>query len=330
MTAGRDLRGVSVLALVDLGVLRPGTREFQPKESDGRVVACLRRLVGRVDVLGYAGLRDLERALDDQRPDVVFNLTQRDERGDRTRDVHICALLELLGMPYTGATPRGLMLGRDKALSKALAAEAGFRVPRLFTLGPRDDAPREPLLPLVVKPRYGDASEGISQGSLVGTRGALLRRVALLRRQGFADLVCEEYLEGREMIVGVYDYRMVRPREFIVGRRGPGAPRLASERFKYDAAYRRRWGVRTAFPRLRESQARRLAELTHRAALAFEMRDYGRLDVRLTPRGEWAFIEANPNPGLSPPRTSWSGPWNALRYEALIAGIVRSALARGG
>lgn len=329
MRARRRLDRVTLLALVDLGVLRPGTTEFEPRESDGRVVACLRRLVGRVVVHGYAGLRPLQRVLDQTRPDLVFNLTQRDEHGDRSKDGHICALLELLGLPYTGATPRGLMLGRDKALSKTLAAEAGFRVPRLFTLGPGDGVPAEPLLPAVIKPRYGDASEGISQDSLVSTRAALVKRALLLRRQGFDELVCEEYIPGREMIVGVLGYRMVRPREFIVGRRGPGAPLLASERFKYDKAYRRRWGVRTAFPRLAPGQAAALAEVTHRAALAFEMRDYGRLDVKLTPQGEWAFLEANPNPGLSPPRTSWSGPWNALDYEQMIGDIVRWTLERG-
>ena len=131
LTRRRSISRLSVLALVDEGLVAPGTCKFVPWSSDGHVFDALKRLVRRPLVAAFTTTEALLSTLGQTTPDVVFNLTQH-ALYDRKMDVHVCAVLELEGVPYTGTGPRGLMLCRDKALSKILAAEAGFRVPRHF------------------------------------------------------------------------------------------------------------------------------------------------------------------------------------------------------
>jgi D-alanine-D-alanine ligase len=314
-----------VLALVDEGVLIPGKIEFASGESDRFVVESLNRLVRHCHVLPFTGVRPLLNAIDSLKPDVVFNLTQH-ANNDRLKDTHVCAVLELEGVPYTGASLKGLMLGRDKAVSKQIAERSGFRVPRFFVANRRQvRIPNNVTFPVVVKPRYGDASEGISQAALVNSTRALVSRIRWLLCRGFEDVICEEFIEGREMAVGVLGNEIVGPRELLVGRKGLGSPRLASDRFKYNSDYRRHWKVKTRPATLTASLLRELKRCTLKTAAALEMRDYGRLDIKLTPKNEWTFLEANPNPALSKAGTTWSKTWDSVDYDAMIRRITQQA-----
>jgi D-alanine-D-alanine ligase len=310
---------IRVLMLVDPGPT--GTSEPYVERS-------LKRFTKGVVVHAYAGLEDLLDTIKKTGTDLVFNYTEVAD-GDRSKDGHICAALDLCGIAYTGAGPRGLMLCRDKAISKLIAARQGFRSPAFFVL--QAPAPRLPAgieFPLVVKPRYGDASEGISQASLVRSRDALMERVAVLRRAKCNDIICEEFIGGREMIVAFIGRQMVPPKEFFVGRQAPGAPVLACGKFKHDAAYRRRWSVHSDPATLTASERRTLKKLLLDTAEALDMRDYGRLDVKLTASGEWAFLEANPNPGLTPFGKSFAGTWGGVNYDRVVTEIVQRALER--
>lgn len=314
--------------LVDQYVLIAGTSRFQEKRSDWQVAQCLARLGHSVFPVEYNNVPDLLAAINDKQPDIVFNLTQL-AHGDRRMDVHLCALFELIGIPYTGAGPRGLMLGRDKAVSKFIAERAGFRVPSFFVVGPGSlDIPRDLGLPIVVKPRFGDASEGVSAASLVFTRRQLVGRIRHLRRAGCDDVICEEYVDGRELFAGVVHDRMVHPKEFLFNRTSRRAPRLATTAFKYDKKYQKRWAIRAELADLSASQFADLERLVHATSVALEVGDYGRFDVRLTPGGDWVFLEANPNPGLGPPDKNWAGTWDSVDYDAMIQAILDSAIAR--
>jgi D-alanine-D-alanine ligase len=326
--ASRDAASrAAVLLLVDDDVWLPRSATLVSSVAEAYVERSLRRFAGRVAVAPFTGADALLRALDELAPDVVFNMTQL-AHGRRDMDAHVCAVLELRGVAYTGTGPRGLMLGRDKALSKAIAADAGFTVPAYFVVddGPvRADVP----LPLVVKPRFGDSSEGIGQESLVCTHDALVQRVAYLRSIGCDDVVCEEFVAGREFVVGILGDRVVLPpAEHVVGRSGPGAPLLADRRFKYDAAYRAEWAISMEFAELTPEQSAALAAPALRAYTALDMRDYGRLDLKLAPSGEWTFLEANPNPGLSPTGKTWAGAQGGVDFDGLIEEITLLALAR--
>lgn len=325
MTATERMKRLTVLMLVDPGNLTRGGRRLTHDHTDRHLLRALRRLAKRVALVRYDGVDSLTASLSRERPDVVFNLTEWVE-GDRMKDVHICALLDLHGVPYTGPGPKGLMLCRDKSISKLIAQQAGFAVPRTFVVEGRSASPLP--FPLVVKPRFSDASDGISQASLVSTNAALHRRAALLRRQGFDSILAEEYAGGRELLVSMIGERIVSVRELFIERDGPGKPLIFSSVIKHDRKYRRRWAIRMDHADLTPAQNRQLAGMSRRTAAALELRDYGRLDVKFTPSGEFVFLEANPNPALVPPRNAFSGSWAGIDYDDLVTEITLRAWRR--
>lgn len=334
-TRQRLLSRLTVAVLVDRVVLIPGTSRFRKGIGDAPLVNTLRRMVEKVVVGPYTDVAGVFKWLKEVRPDVVFNVTENVD-GDRQKDAYICALLDLLKLPYTGTGPRGMMLCRDKAVSKLIAAREGFNTPEFFVVrGGRDGGaprlPRQLAFPLVVKPRFDDASVGISQASLVRTKQALLGRIAFLAENVTEDIICEEFIEGCEMLVGVIGERIMPVRKFIIGRgaqQQQNAPPILSYRLKHDKIYQRRWSLRTGFAQLTPEQERRVKELTLRTFRALDLLDYGRLDVKLNPSGEWVFLEANPNPGLFPFKGSRYGLWSDIDFEKLIEEIVLRALHR--
>ena len=215
------------------------------------------------------------------------------------------------------------------AISKVLAERSGFVVPRFLIAPPGAlRIPGQLPFPMVVKPRYGDASEGISSAALVTTGRRLAERIEYLRREGCEDIICEEYIRGREFFVGVVHDRIVHPKEFIFRNGSRGAPRLATASFKFDAGYRKRWGIHAVSPQLSNELLNKLSQLVRRTSVALKIRDYGRFDLKLTPDDEWVFLEANPNTGLAPPGKNWMGTWDGVDYEAMISAILRGAMAR--
>lgn len=324
----RLLSRLTVMLLVDRQVLIPGTTRFWPGDGYSPLANGLRRIVEKVVIRPYIDVAGLIECVKDVRPDVVFNLTEHAD-WDRAKDSHICALLDLLKLPYTGTGPRGMMLCRDKAVSKLIAAREGFKTPEFFVV--TSNEPRLPpriIFPLVVKPRFGDGSEGISQASFVRTKDALLQRIALLRESDVEEIICEEFIAGPEMLVGVIGERVMPAREFMIGRESKSTPRLVSYKLKHDIAYRHRWSLRTGFAQLTPEQERKLKELTLKTCNALDLRDYSRLDLKLTPSGEWVFLEANPNPNLTPFKGSLAGIWSEIDFEELIAQVLLGALQR--
>lgn len=326
--ARRTISRLTVLLLVDESSLEAGTTTLSRDTSDHHVLESMERLVRRPLVAPFTTARALMDTLAQTTPDIVFNLTQH-ALDDRTMDSHVCAMLELEGIPYTGTGPRGLILARDKAFSKSLAAQAGFGIPSYFVVS--SDPVVVPAgfpFPAVVKPRFGDASEGLSQRAVVGAPDALVARVHKLRESGCRDVICEEFIDGRELAVPMIGDRVVRPREVLFGRAGRGAPRIACSSIKHDPSYRRRWQVTSEFARITPVQEGALRTICTRAAALLEMRDYGHFDVKLTADGTWVFLEANPNPGLAKPGSSWSGHWDAVDYDEMMAEVVHRAWQR--
>ncbi len=321
------MHAFTIAVLVDREVVIPGTAQLLEGRTERFAIGALKRLARKVLIKPYAGAADLGRWIEETRPGLVFNMTEHSD-GDRRMDSHITAVLDAHRLPYTGPGPKGLMLCRDKAVSKIIAQRAGFAVPEFFV----PDSVRLPSsirFPVVVKPRYGDASEGIDQCSLVSDRVSLAARIATLRRRGIDSIICEQYVEGREFLVSMVGRRLMPVRELIIGDHGGRqGPRIFSAKLKHDVNYRKRWSVRMQDAKLTRAAERRIGALARRAAEELELRDYGRLDVKLSPEGEWVFLEANPNPALVPSKRSFSGAWPSEQYQSLIAQITRSALRR--
>lgn len=335
----RRMPRCDIVLLVDAEAgVRKSHGDFVPDRSsvEAYLLAELRRQGFQVVVVPFEAAVDAALAeLRSLKPGLVFNLTECVD-GDRSMDAAIAGLLDLLKMPYTGSGPGGLRLARDKALSKHIVADLGVAIPRYFVIPPKGPIrnPRVPY-PLIVKPQYGDGSDEVRVNSLVKNERQLVQRVRALRKRVHAPLICEEFIEGRDLYValladvGKSGTEVMPAVELVIGRRGPGAPGFASYKLKNDGAYRNRWRVRWRVAKL-PVNLRRDVETASRAIFhALEQRDYGRIDYRLTPDGRLVFIEANANPDLHPHAMGNDVCFAGVRWGTALRRIMLSARARG-
>ena len=274
--------------------------------------------------------------LGEWKPDLVFNATEA-FLDNSNLDYLVPALLEAEGYRYTGAPPLALLVTRNKAMSKKILAFHDIKVPgfKSFRTGEAPDDNTNLRFPVIVKPLAADASEGISQASIVHDVKALADRVAWIHDRFDQPAIAEEYIEGRELyatMLGNGDKVEVLPIVEMVFDQAGSRPedRIATQKSKWDMGYRKRRGIRNVF-------ARKLAKVAHERLMrtcqvayrAFWLRDYARIDVRLTKDNEIWFIEANANPFLSYGHDSAEAAHKAgLRYDAFIQRIVDEAMSR--
>lgn len=296
-----------------------------------RVLECLRARYPRVVVVPFgpdivATLTELRRL----RPQIVFNLTEW-VASDRKLDHAIAGVLDMMKFRYTGTGPVGMQLARDKALSKHIVATAGVDVPRCFTLG-RGERIENPGLPfpLLVKPQFGDGSDEIGRAALVRTPRELRQRVRAIRKRLDEPVVCEEFIPGRDIYVGIIgnEPRVLAPTEMVIGSKKASAPKFATYRLKNDGKYRTKWRVRYRLAVLPPRVMRKISEFSKKAFRALQLRDYARLDFRLTDDGRLVFIEANPNPDLTPHTLGRNLCFVGIEYRNLIPRIVETARKR--
>ena len=264
------------------------------------------------------------------KPRIVFNLTEWVD-GDRKLDHAIAGLLDVMKLPYTGTGPAGLQICRDKALSKYLVAAAGVDVPRSFTLPVRGPVENPGLpFPLLVKPQFGDGSDEIGKHSLVRTSRELRERVRAIRSRLREPVLCEEFIPGHDIYVGVIgnDPRVLAPTEMIVGSKKAAAPKFATYRLKNDGAYRTKWRVCYRLAQLPPRVLKQVKDYGAKAFRALKLRDYARLDFRLTGEGRLVFIEANPNSDLTPNTLGRNLCFVGIEYRYLIPRIVETARKR--
>lgn len=265
--------------------------------------------------------------------DLFFNLTES-YAGDDTRDVHIAAYLDLLGLPYTGAGPHALHLAQDKALAKKMFAFHGIRTP-YFAASYRGklEHAHDIAFPLIVKPSSEDGSIGIDSSSVVNSVKELMERLHYIQETFDSPALIEEYIEGREIyasIIGNGSPEVLPLIELDLSKLPEGTPHIASSEVKWEKgteAYR----VTKSAPveDLPEEVVRIVAETALAAYQTLKLRDYGRIDMRLTSKNEVYVIEANPNPWLSSGAEFAMAAKRAGRsYAQLIGEIVTLAHAR--
>ncbi|MGH9483229.1 MAG: D-alanine--D-alanine ligase family protein [Terriglobales bacterium] len=265
--------------------------------------------------------------------DLIFNLTES-YAGDDTKDVHIAAFLDLLGRPYTGAGPHALYLAQDKALAKKMFAFHGIRTP-FFAASYRGklEHAHDIAFPLIVKPTSEDGSIGIEAASVVESVKELMERIHYIHETFDAPALIEEYIEGREIyasIIGNGAPEVLPLIELDLSKLPEGTPRIASAEVKWQReteAYK----VTKSAP-VEDLPEELTGQLTATALAAYQtlkLRDYGRIDMRLTPKHEIYVIEANPNPWLSSGAEFAMAAKKAGRsYTQLIGEIVALAHAR--
>jgi D-alanine-D-alanine ligase len=323
---------VALLVDEETGEHGPSGR-FVPESDDveEKVLRALRKRYRRVEVVPFLpSVSATVERLRKLKPRIVFNLTEWID-GDRKLDAAIAGMLEMLKLRYTGTGPDGLRLARDKALSKSVASDQGVLVPECFVVNGARRVDSNGLdYPLIVKPQFGDGSEGITKASVVYSARKLRARVQAVRARTREPAICEEFVPGRDLYVGLLgnEPRVLPPVELMVRSRHRNAPQLATYRVKNDARYRRRWRVHYRRARLAPRTRRALVDASRRIFHALKLRDYARLDFRMTPDGRLYFIEANPNPDLDPHALNRSGCFSGVPYGRLLQTIVESARRR--
>jgi D-alanine-D-alanine ligase len=329
----RSNNGCEIAVLVDAETGAHDARgefELERGTMEWQVVQELAREHARIRVLPFdPSITPTVEALRDAKPSLVFNLTEWVE-GDRRLDSAIAGMLDMMRLRYTGSGPDAMQIARDKALAKRIVSELGVAVaPHTLVNGRR---PRAGTLryPVFVKPQYGDGSDEIGTASLVKSDAELARRLASIRRRRSDALMCEQFVGGRDLFVALLgnEPRVMPPLELVVGRSGRGAPSFATDRIKTDARYRSKWRVRYRVPKLAPEVARHIEDASRRIFHALKLRDYARVDYRLTPENELVFLEANPNPDLTRHTFGRDRCFAGVPYPELISTIVRSALER--
>lgn len=266
--------------------------------------------------------------------DMVFNLTES-YAGDDTKEMNVAAYMDLLGLPYTGAGPHAHFLAQDKATAKKMFHFHDIRTPYFATAfrGNIDHA-HDVKFPLIVKPQSEDGSIGIDAEAVVNGVKELMERVAYVQNEFDSPALIEEYIEGREIyaaILGSYERTEVLPLvELDLSKLPEGTPKIASRDVKFEKESRAYKLTKSKVADdLDEATVAKLNETAIAAYRAVKLRDYGRIDMRLTAEGDVYVIEANPNPWLSSKHEfAMAAKKSGRSYTQLIGEIVDMALQR--
>jgi D-alanine-D-alanine ligase len=299
------------------------------------VVSSLRELGHEVQCLGVGSdLGVVRNAIAEGQPHAVFNLLE-DFHDVPIYDQNVASYLELLRVPYTGCNPRGLMLARDKGISKKLLSYHRIPVPEfaVFRMGSAVRRPRRLAFPLIVKSLTKEGSAGIAQTSLVFDDDKLAERVAFIHKRLRTDAIVERYIDGRELYVGILGNARLQVFpvwELLFTKAPEETPRIATEKVKWDAAYRERHGIKTSLAKaLPDALVVRIRNLCKRIYRVLELSGYARIDLRLDPEGRIYVLEANPNPQLAYGEDfAESAERAGVSYDGLLQRIVNLALQR--
>lgn len=235
--------------------------------------------------------------------DLFFNLVES-YAGDDQKEMHVAAFLDLLGRPYTGASPQGLYLAQDKALAKKIFAFHDIRTPFFATCyqGKLEHS-HDISFPLIVKPTSEDASIGIDKDSVVGSIKELMERIEYLQEEFESPALIEEYIEGREIYAGIIGNQSpeVLPLvELDLSKLPAGMPKVAGTEVKWEKESEAYKSTKSApVDDLDQATTEKLSQIALNVYRTLKLRDYARIDMRLTDKGEVYVIEANPNPWLS-------------------------------
>ena len=304
------MRRLRVLVLMHQDLVPPDRVEgHDPSSAEWKteydVVTTLGKLGHEVKPLGVkSDLGVIRAAIEEWRPHIAFNLLEEFD-GLAVYDQNVVSYLELLRVPYTGCNPRGLMLARDKVLAKKLFSFHRVPFPD-FIVAPQGRKVKRPgwlSFPLIVKSVTEEASLGISQASIVEDDGKLKERVAFIHESVGTGALIEQYIEGRELYVGVIGNGQLLALpvwELKLDKLPEDARRIATERVKWSRKYQDKYGIISENAKnLAEGKAEEIQHLAKRVYRALDLSGYARIDLRMDAQGGLYVLEANPNPQIA-------------------------------
>ncbi len=300
----------------------------------GQVAAALRKAGHKPSVFGVHGdIRKLLRGLARRKPELIFNLMETFGETELGA-VGSVGLLDLVGIPYTGGGPGELYLQEDKSLTKKLLAFDGIAYPdfAVFSCNADLETGGSLRMPLFVKPLRMDASIGIDGRSLVHSAREMMERVLMIHDKVKDSALVEEYIEGREFYVGILGNAKpvaFPPVEMDFSKLPEGKPHILDHKAKFEENTPEYKGTKAVLADIPDELKARLQKVALDAYRALRVRDYGRIDLRLTEAGEVYVIEVNASCYLEQSSEFAMGAAAAgLDYPALVNRIVEEAVNR--
>ena len=335
------MRRLRVLVLMHPDLIPPESSKGHSQEemnvwkTEYDVVSTLRKAGHDVKPLGVLDeLKPIRDEVETWKPDVVLTLLE-EFHGEAIYDQNVASLLELMRVPYTGCNPRGLMLARGKDLSKTLVHYHRIPVPA-FTVFPMRRKVRRPArlqLPLIVKSLNEDGSYGISQASVVDSDDKLAERVNFIHERVGTPAIAEQYIEGREIYVGVIGndrLRVLPVWELTFGNMAEGDWPIATEKVKHDTGYQERRKILTGPAKdLSPELVARIQGIAKRIYRTLALDGYARIDFRLAADGTPYFLEANPNPEIAESEEfAAAAKHDGIKYRELLHRILALGMQR--
>jgi D-alanine-D-alanine ligase len=335
------MRRLRVLVLMHAEFVPPDStsgytaQQIHEFKTEYDVVSTLRAAGHEVQPLGVKDeLKPVRDGIEGFKPHVAFTLLEK-YQGELIYDQNVASYLELMRIPYTGCNPSGLLLARGKDLSKTLAHYRRIPVPAfaVFPMRRKVKRPASLALPLIVKSLNEHGSRGISQASVVHTDEKLAERVAFVHDQIGTAAIAEQYIEGRELYVGVIGntrLRVLPVWELKFSNMAQGALPIATEKVKHNLDYQKRAGIldgpaEDLAPEL-HARIQRLAKRIYRI---LDLDGYARIDFRLSADGIPYFLEANPNPEIAKSEEfATAAQHDGLAYPDLLQRIVSLGMSR--
>jgi len=297
------------------------------------VVSTLRSLNHEVMPLGlYDQTAPITKAISEWRPDIVFNLME-EFNANASLDHGLVSFLELHRVPYTGCNPQGLILARNKALSKKILNYHSINTAR-FEVFPINGIieSRETGLnyPVIVKCLKEEGSLGLSQSSIVYNREKLIERVKYIHKKFQVDAIAEEFIEGREFFLGLLGNQQVEALpvwELIIKNSKNPSMEFYSDQAKFNLNYRERKGILTQKADLPADLEKEMIKLGLETYSALQLNGYARIDFRMDKNNKVYVLEANPNPNIAlDDEFALSAQFMGLNYPNLLKKIIKLGL----
>ena len=268
----------------------------------------------------------------EEKPDLVFNMSEAFS-GNRKLEPNMTALLQLVGVPFTGAGPMSLQLCKDKGLTKVILDYHGVLTPKFVVAKKSRALPslKKFQFPAFVKPLQLESSEGISQSSYVENEKEALARVEFIHEKYGVDALIEEFIDGREVYVSILGNEKLNvfpPRELFFKQIPQDEPKFATYRTKWDQAYRKKWGIDSGWAvNMNAVEEKKLQEVCKKIYRLLQIQGFGRIDLRIKENGDIYFIEANPNPSIAKREDyALSAGKAGMGYPELISKIISLSL----
>ncbi len=303
-----------------------------PNLTEYDVFSTLKLLGNEVLAIGVeSDLAKIKNAVEEFKPHIVFNLLES-FHGIGLYDQNVVSYLELLKVAFTGCNPRGLMIARDKALTKKILSYHRIKCPKFFVFpkNKKVKRPKDLNFPLIVKCRSEESSTGISQSSIVHNEEKLYERVKFINTSLADDAIAEEFIEGREIYVGVMGNHQLTCLPSWELRfdssKNPGKE-IYTSRAKFNDEYRQEKEINTQKAKFDKEVEAKITKVCKRAYKAMQLNGYARMDLRVTKDNELYFLEANPNPSIKmDDEFAESAAFVNIEYSKLISKIVSLGL----